>query len=418
MKIRGKLVLFVAVVLASCQICHTADDGVPTVAMNVREATRVEWLFPSPLTTGGHGTSQLPDTDIQSFNSNLTLSITRREDIDRGGNRRRHFHLTLVMNVFKSVYPHRVRQAANGGGEENAYNGFSGQYRVNGQVITAVLHRKKRLPLDVPGDITTLTPQPKNRETPSNNDLSYNWGIPPKYEINQLTWRTKGQIYSGIDENPFFRLTFYLEKGAEITGMSQPIADGHVCEVHVKLTDKDIYDWLKSNKTQFSLFFEAHCFGQKPNRFVVHQNCFSRKDGLCDLYNHVGKTTEDDTAKKASVDKPKASKKRKRTADGNSVNDDDMPSREEKQSSTRSIDIDRVKDLLDSDGYVVLKCNISQCDVSVEAVGVIANDRISRYQIIAKDSAVKKILSREGTEKKCYFNHFVSLPPWQDPPKE
>eukprot|EP00922_Rhytidocystis_sp_ex-Travisia-forbesii_P023491 GHVS01034441.1.p1 GENE.GHVS01034441.1~~GHVS01034441.1.p1 ORF type:complete len:338 (-),score=34.32 GHVS01034441.1:295-1308(-) len=337
------------------------------------------------------------------------------------------------MNVDESVYPRKKRPAAEGEDEVNVYTGFCGEFRLNGQDITAVVYgRRRTLPLKVGDKVTELIPE-QNESLVEKLYNCYNWPMPPKYEDNQYTWREKSQAYGDLYKE-FRRLTFHVKNGTDKTGDdSQPIAegDGDVCEVHVKLKDKDVYGWLGRNKGQYTLFFEAHCFGENRNRFVVTHQCEKCDIGLCSFYRWVGKTTDADTPTNSPADdEPKKTKrsaektsetsmKRKQTTVGKSVNDGETPSK--KTRTERDIFMEKVKELENSDGHMALKFDIKRSDVSVEAVGVIATNETSRYELIVKDSAAKSMVDQwvESHGKRTpYFKHFVSLPPWQDPPKE
>eukprot|EP00922_Rhytidocystis_sp_ex-Travisia-forbesii_P048096 GHVS01071640.1.p1 GENE.GHVS01071640.1~~GHVS01071640.1.p1 ORF type:complete len:412 (+),score=37.72 GHVS01071640.1:191-1426(+) len=406
MKMRGMLLLCVSAVLAfCCQICHsqTPED-------NVRQTTRVVWMYHTDGLKDSSRTHNIDTPDIFNTPINPSLELELVWRLIRNKNMRRY---TMAMIVDKSVYPTKTTSGGRGRPDVNVYNGFSGEFKMNDQIVTVVLYRFQ--PLLLTANKTKLIPAVT--EIPGNTAVSYNWPIPQELEGNHFIWRREVQPFEG-SVGKFYRLTFHVKAGTETPGNTEAVdrTTFNDCKVDVKVMDKDVYEWLRRNRERYSIYAEVHCFGDKANRFLIGQRCRKGGGGLCVLHQLVGKAPD--------VKGDLASRKRKpsKGSDADAKRPKKMPRVESgKTKKTEEHEeppyLDNVNGLSTSDGYMLLTFTIGKSQISVEPVGVIVQKSITKYQLLIGDSHLKDII--DAVSIKCcpafanvaHFNDLISLPP-------
>eukprot|EP00922_Rhytidocystis_sp_ex-Travisia-forbesii_P048095 GHVS01071639.1.p1 GENE.GHVS01071639.1~~GHVS01071639.1.p1 ORF type:complete len:409 (+),score=38.53 GHVS01071639.1:191-1417(+) len=398
MKMRGMLLLCVSAVLAfCCQICHsqTPED-------NVRQTTRVVWMYHTDGLKDSSRTHNIDTPDIFNTPINPSLELELVWRLIRNKNMRRY---TMAMIVDKSVYPTKTTSGGRGRPDVNVYNGFSGEFKMNDQIVTVVLYRFQ--PLLLTANKTKLIPAVT--EIPGNTAVSYNWPIPQELEGNHFIWRREVQPFEG-SVGKFYRLTFHVKAGTETPGNTEAVdrTTFNDCKVDVKVMDKDVYDWLQVDEKYINLYAEARCFGVKPNRFVITQKCDKASGGLCILYNLVHGNQPDGT-----------SRKRKQSGVADNQRETKKPKVEtgktqKKKMPEEPVNLSAVKSLSTSDGYVLLKFTVPEDEISVEPVGVIVGKTKTRkYALVVENSALEGIECMNGKDarKGHNVNDFISLPP-------
>eukprot|EP00922_Rhytidocystis_sp_ex-Travisia-forbesii_P048094 GHVS01071636.1.p1 GENE.GHVS01071636.1~~GHVS01071636.1.p1 ORF type:complete len:421 (+),score=39.85 GHVS01071636.1:191-1453(+) len=415
MKMRGMLLLCVSAVLAfCCQICHsqTPED-------NVRQTTRVVWLVPSGVAFHASGTNrkvEVPSDFIEPLNSSLTLEIVKRPQRLGPGRKRETLRKSMAMVVDESVYPTKRTSHGRRQRDVNLYTGFSGEFKMNDQIVTAVVYRKE--PLELTAKTTRLIPTKIEKKPGCTYRVGFNWAIPPHYTGNQFSWKREVKEFD-YSVGKFSRLTFHVEQpGTETPDETEPL-DGDLfekCEVQAKLMDKDVYDWLQMGSEFCSLYAEVHCYGDKPNRFVIAKRCVGQTGGLCGLYQSVRLAAE------VEGDLPDITRKRKQSKGPG--DDDKTPKKKPRGETGRTQKngkgeepayLDNLKGLSTSDGYILLTFTIDKFQISFEPVGVIVQKReATKYGILVAHSHLKDIPSIKGCNAfatETHFNGLISLPP-------
>eukprot|EP00922_Rhytidocystis_sp_ex-Travisia-forbesii_P038305 GHVS01057057.1.p1 GENE.GHVS01057057.1~~GHVS01057057.1.p1 ORF type:complete len:474 (-),score=34.40 GHVS01057057.1:170-1591(-) len=224
-----------------------------------------------------------------------------------------------------------------------SYNGLSIDFKVGQYLITAVVVSKRRFP-----------PLGSDRVVkPKNRIVDKLWHVDlPIFQDSMIAVPYEDYHVFGSFRNVKI-ITYNLptiktgQDDMSKEGLNQPlfqpvISDNKICEVSLKLSNTEIYRWLGTLRSQFTLFFEARCFGGITQRFIYDMTCNAQQKGICVLWNMV-------------------SKEKQKTL-------------EEKLESVK-----KLKD--NNEGFFTLKVDIAKGMCSEDSIGVIHTSSSVRYRL-------------------------------------